>query len=234
MRAAYRVLVRTQLTRGRMIALGCVGAVGLLLAFGIRSDGALDPAGAAYRFVDVFGMGLLVPIVTLVFAAASLGDLVEDQTLVYLWLRPVARWKIAVASFAATMTAVVPFGIVPAVLASAVAGGDGSVVTATAAAASIAAVAYAAVFVGFGLVVQRALAWGLVYLLIWEGFVARGGLGPARLSVLVYARSVLARLAEADLPRLAASMGVAVTVPLLIAVAGLAFTTWRLRQSTVA
>ena len=234
MRAAYRVLVRTQLTRGRMIALGCVGAVGLLLAFGIRSDGALDPAGAAYRFVDVFGMGLLVPIVTLVFAAASLGDLVEDQTLVYLWLRPVARWKIAIASFAATMTAVVPFGIVPAVLASAIAGGDGSVVTATAAAASIAAVAYAAVFVGFGLVVQRALAWGLVYLLIWEGFVARGGLGPARLSVLVYARSVLARLAEADLPRLAASMGVAVTVPLLIAVAGLAFTTWRLRQSTVA
>ena len=232
--AAYRVLVRTQLTRGRMIALGCVGAIGLLLAFGIRSDGGLDPAGAAYGFVDVFGMGLLVPIVTLVFAAASLGDLVEDQTLVYLWLRPVARWKIAVASFAATMTAVVPFGIVPAVLASAIAGGDGNLVTATAAATSIAAVAYAAVFVGFGLVVQRALAWGLVYLLIWEGFVARGGLGPARLSVLVYARSILARLAEADLPRLAASMGVALTVPLLIAVAGLAFTTWRLRQSTVA
>ena len=234
MRAAYRVLVRTQLTRGRMIALGCVAAIGLLLAFGIRSDNAFDPAEAAYRFSDRFGMGLLVPVVTLVFAAASLGDLAEDSTLVYLWLRPVARWKIAVASFAATMTAVVPFGILPTVLASAVAGGSSEVVTATAAAASLAAVAYAAVFVGFGLVVQRALAWGLVYLLIWEGFVARGGLGPARLSVLVYARSVLARLADAELPRLAASMGVAVAVPLMITVAALAFTTWRLRQATVA
>ena len=234
MLAAYRVLVRTQLTQGRMIALGCVGAIGLLLAFGIRSDDSLDPVRAAYGFTDSFGMGLLVPIVSLVFAAASLGDLAEDNTLVYLWLRPVARWRIAVASFAATMTAVIPFGILPTVIACAVAGGDGNVIGATAAATTIAAVAYAAAFVGFGLVVQRALAWGLVYLLIWEGFVARGGRGPARRSVLVYARSVLARLAEADVPRLAASMGVAVTVPLLVAVAGLAFTTWRLRQATVA
>jgi ABC-2 type transport system permease protein len=234
MRAAYRVLVRTQLTRGRMIALGMVGLLGVLLAFAIRSEGELRRADQAYGFADTFGMGLLVPVVTLVFAAASLGDLAEDGTLVYLWLRPVARWKIALASFAATMTAVIPFGILPTVLAAAIAGGDSDVVVAAAAAASLAAAAYASLFVGFGLVVQRALAWGLVYLLIWEGFVARGGLGPARLSVLVYARSVLARLAEADLPRLAASMGVAVAVPLLITAAGLAFTTWRLRQATVA
>lgn len=234
MRAAYRVLVRTQLTRGRMIALGMVGLLGLLLGVAIRADGGTDTQELAYGFADNFGMGLLVPVVTLVFAAASLGDLAEDGTLVYLWLRPVARWRIALASFAATMTAVIPFGILPTVLAAAVAGGDSDVVVATAAAATLAAVAYASLFVGFGLVVQRALAWGLVYLLIWEGFVARGGLGPARLSVLVYARSVLARLADEDLPRLAASMGVAVAVPLLITAAALAFTTWRLRQATVA
>lgn len=234
MRAAYRVLVRTQLTRGRMIALGLVGLLGMLLAFAIRSESGLDQKQAAYDFADTFGMGLLVPVVTLVFAAASLGDLAEDGTLVYLWLRPVARWKIALASFAATMTAVVPFGILPTVIAASIAGGDSDVVTAAAAAASLAAGAYGSLFVGFGLVVQRALAWGLVYLLIWEGFVARGGLGPARLSVLVYARSVLARVADVELPRLAASMGVGVVVPLLITAAALAFTTWRLRQATVA
>ena len=234
MRAAYRVLVRTQLTRGRMIALGMVGLIGMLLALAIQAEEGGDAQEMAYGFADNFGMGLLVPVVTLVFAAASLGDLAEDGTLVYLWLRPVPRWRIALASFAATMTAVIPFGIVPTVLAAAVAGGDSDVVIATAAAATLAAVAYASLFVGFGLVVQRALAWGLVYLLIWEGFVARAGLGPARLSVLVYARSVLARLAEAELPRTAASMGVAVTVPLLITAAALGFTTWRLRQATVA
>ncbi|MFP5326033.1 MAG: ABC transporter permease [Acidimicrobiia bacterium] len=234
MRAAYRVLVRTQLTRGRMITLAIVGLLGLLLALAIRSEDSLDPVSQAYGFADRFGMGLLVPVVSLVFAAASLGDLTEDGTLVYLWLRPVARWRIAAASLAATMTAVVPFGILPTVLAAAVAGGDSDVIVATAAAASLAATAYVALFVGFGLVVQRALAWGLVYLLIWEGFVARGGRGPARLSVLVYARSVLARLADVTPPELAASMGVAVAVPLLIALAAALFTTWRLREATVA
>ena len=234
MRAAYRVLVRTQLTRGRMIALGLVAALGLLLAVLIRSEETSNPAMEAYGFADRFGIGLLVPVVSLVFAAAALGDLAEDGTLLYLWLRPVARWRITVAAFTATMTAVIPFGILPTVVAAAVAGANSDVIIATSAAASIAAAAYVALFVGFGLVVQRALAWGLLYLLIWEGFVARGGRGPARLSVLVYARSVLARMADAELPDLAASMGVAVVVPLLIAAAGMAFTTWRLRAATVA
>lgn len=234
MGAAYRVLVRTQVTRGRAIALALVAALGLLLAFAIRTEGGPDPSLHAYEFVDLFAMGLLVPVVSLVFAAASLGDLAEDGTLVYLWLRPVPRWQITAAAIAATMTAVVPFGIVPAVLAAAVAGGDAQVVVATAAAASIAAVAYVSLFVGFGLVVRRALAWGLVYLLIWEGFVARAGRGPARLSVLVYAKSVLARLSEVELPELAASTSVAVAVPLAIAVAAAVLTTWRLNDETVA
>ena len=34
-----------------------------------------------------FGLALVLPVATLVFASASFGDLVDDQTLVYLWLR---------------------------------------------------------------------------------------------------------------------------------------------------
>ena len=38
------------------------------------------------------GFTMVVPIVALVFATAAFGDLKEDSTLVYLWLRPMDRW----------------------------------------------------------------------------------------------------------------------------------------------
>ena len=41
--------------------------------------------------MDSYGLSLLIPVVALVFASAALGYLAEDGTLVYLWLRPLAR-----------------------------------------------------------------------------------------------------------------------------------------------
>ena len=46
---------------------------------------------AGTSFIDAFGLSLLVPVTTLVFASAALGDPADDGTLVYLWLRPVPR-----------------------------------------------------------------------------------------------------------------------------------------------
>ncbi len=42
------------------------------------------------------GFGLVLPVVALVFGGAALGELREDKTLVYLWLRPMDRWPIVV------------------------------------------------------------------------------------------------------------------------------------------
>ena len=38
----------------------------------------------------------VLPVVALVFAGAAIGDLRDDKTLVYLWLRPMDRWPIVV------------------------------------------------------------------------------------------------------------------------------------------
>lgn len=233
MRAVYAVIVRMQVTRGRAAGLGALVAVGLLVAIAVRSTDGADVRDA-YALVDSFGLGLLVPVGALVFASAALGDPVEDRTLVYLWLRPLARWRLAVGAFLATLTLVAPFAVAPSVAVSIVAGGDRRLALATAAAAGLAVLAYGALFLCLGLVVRRALAWGLAYVLIWEGFVARSGTGAARLSVLGYARSVLARVADQELPRLAAAQSVAVAVPLAVAVAAVAATTWWLRRTDVA
>ncbi|MBW3650551.1 MAG: hypothetical protein KY458_08295 [Actinobacteria bacterium] len=222
------------MTRGRVLALGAVAAVAVGLAVAIdRSASPFDRAEAAYGLVDNYGLALLVPLTALVFGAAALGDPAEDGTLVYLWHRPVARWKLAASALAGAVAIAVPFAVVPTALAAAVAGGGADLVAGAALASLVAVVAYSTLFMGLGLVVRRALAWGLAYVLIWEGFVARSGTGPARLSVLLYARSILAEVAGHAPPRLGASTSVAIAVPVVLAALALAATAQFLRRIDV-
>lgn len=231
--AVFGVLLRTLLSRGRAAALIGVGLVGVLLGVAVGASSNPDRADAAFNVVDGFGLGLMVPVTALVFASSAFGDAVDDATLVYLWLRPVARWRIALAALAASVCVAVPFALVPSVVAAGVARGGEQLPLGMLVAGGIATIAYCTLFLGLGLVVRRALVWGLAYVLIWEGFVARSGTAAARLSILVYARSLLASVSDHDPPRLASSVPVAVAVPLLVGVAAVALTSFALRRVDV-
>jgi ABC-2 type transport system permease protein len=98
----------------------------------------------------------------------------------------------------------------------------------------LATVAYTALFVLVGMVIKRALVWGLVYVFIWEFFIARGAAGAARLSVNSYAKSILSRAADQDLGFTNHSTLAGYLVPLCIAAAAVGLTTWRLREANVA
>lgn len=233
MKAIFVLILRTQVTRGRVAALGAVGLLGIVLGVAVGQGNTFDKADSAYDLIGSYGLNLLVPLTALVFAAAALGDPTEDGTLVYLWHRPVSRTSIALAAWAAALCIALPFAVLPTVL-SALATGTGSGVVAGAAASSLlATAAYSGLFLLLGLLVRRALTWGLTYVLIWEGFVARSGTGPARLSILVYAQSVLADLADHEPPRLAASTPVALLVPLTLAALAIGLTIWSLRRLDV-
>lgn len=225
MPSLFRLVVRLQVTRGRAVALAAVALVGILIGAAVGRSDVADPARAASRFVASYGLGLLVPVTALVFSSAALGDPAEDATLVYLWLRPIPRWRIVAAAELASLAVAVPFGVVPTAIAAAVTGQGSRLVAGATLAALLAVAGYTTLFLGLGLVVRRALAWGLVYVLIWEGFVARSGTAAARLSILVYARSLLAEVAHTDPPRLAAATPTSVIVPLAVAGAALALTT---------
>ena len=233
MGSVYRLMLGTQLTKGRIAALTAVGLVGVLIGMAIGVDDVNDAEGAAFSFVDAYGLGLLVPSTALVFAAAAFGEPAEDGTLVYLWLRPVARWRLVAASFAASVSVAIPFAVLPTVVAAGLTRTGRDLPMAALLAAALATTAYCGLFLGLGLLVRRALVWGLAYVLIWEGFVARSGTAAARLSVLSYARSLMAELANHEPPRLAASSSTAVIVPVAVALAGLAFTTYSLRRADV-
>jgi ABC-2 type transport system permease protein len=228
------VLVRSIATRVRLAGLGLLGLAAIVLGLAVHIGHPDNRPDAAWSIIDSYGLSLLVPVVALVFASAVLGDLTEDGTLVYLWLRPFPRWQLAWAAFAASLTAVVPVAVLPLVVGAAISGGGARLVAGAAAGGLLAAVAYSAVFCGLGLRVRRALAWGLAYLLIWEQAVARVSHGAARASIFVNTRSLAAYVAQHSPPKNAVAWMTGLIVPLVVAVAALALTSRSLDRGEIA
>ena len=75
----FRLLIRLQTTRGRLIGLGLLSGASILLA--IITRGADDPSRAGAELLAEYGLGVVAPVCTLWLGASAIGDLVEDRTL---------------------------------------------------------------------------------------------------------------------------------------------------------
>ena len=151
------------------------------------------------RLIASLGFAVVVPVVALVFGGAAIGDLRDDKTLVYFWLRPMDRWPVVVGAALAAMTLTAPITLIPVVLAAVLTGVGSGIVTGTIIAGVVAVIAYVSVFTLFGVWLKRFIVWGLAYILIWEGFIAQAGPGAARFALRKYTRSILVDRTGADL-----------------------------------
>lgn len=234
-RLTYLLLLRQMVTRGRLAALSAVGVLVAVVAGAVgASDRGGDPLEAGVQMISNLGFAVLVPVVALVFAGASLGDVREDGTLVYLWLRPMDRWPVVVGAWSASVTVSLPLTIVPLGVASVLAGGGASLLGATVLAAVVGVVAYSALFVLLGLVVRNPIVWGLGYVLVWEGVVAAFGSFAAKLAVRGYTRSVLTSVTDVELDLGDLGLAAGVTVPVVVSVLALLLAARRLRDLDVA
>jgi len=231
--AVFKLLLRLQLTFPRLATMVVLGGLFVVVAVAIAAGRRGSALRNATNFVSNVGFVVLVPVASLVFASSSLGDTVEDQTLVYLWLRPLARWRLTLASMAASLVIVWPLVIVPMVIGAKLAGGDGDLVVATALATTVGVFAYVGVFTALGLRVRNALLWGLLYVFIWEGFVAGASDTAARLAIRAYLRSQLAAATGVELRLGAISLPWTWLTPMLVGLAGAALTTRWLRRRDV-
>jgi len=138
---------------------------------------AADDDSFRDNFIDILLDGLLVaailPIVTMALSTAAFGNEVEDRTLSFLMLNPIPRWHIAIPKLLASIAISGPLLIASGV-AAALLGFDGSIRAAVAVGVALFAgvAAYAAIFTWAGLVTNRALAFALIYVLLWEGVIS--------------------------------------------------------------
>jgi len=230
----YRIILRTQVSLGRIAFLALLASVGLVVGLAIGVGDVFDRLDAGTNLINAFGLSLYAPVATLVLASAALSDPIDDGTMVYLWLRPMGRWKIGLGALLATWTVTLPLVLVPMVGMAVLSGGGSSLVRGTLLAGSLAVIAYGALFVLLGLWVRRALIWGLAYILLWEGFVAIAGDNAQRLAIRSYTRSLLSDATGVDLFLADIAVTASVIVPLVVAVLAFGLTAWRLRRMEVA
>lgn len=227
----YRVVLRQLASRGRIIGLGLLALIAPVAGFALGAgDASLDDA---VQLISAVGLGLVLPVVALVFGGAAIGDLRDDKTLVYLWLRPMARWPIVVGAALAAGTLAAPITLVPIVLAAVLTGAGNGIVAGTVLANVVGLVVYTSLFTLFGVWLKRFIVWGLAYILIFEGFIAQAGPGVARFAMRAYTRSILVDRTGAELDLADFSLIAAIVVPLVVSVAALAVGAWRLATQDV-
>ena len=225
-----RLELRLLVTRSRLFSLGALGV--LVAGLGATARAAEDQVDAATGVTAGLGFTVVAPIATLVIASAALGDMRDDKTLVYLWLRPISRLSIAIGAVLASLSVALPFVAVPIVLGAALSGVS-DLIAAAALASVVAVIGYTGLFVALGLRVSRPFLWGLAYILIWEDFIAFAGDGTARLSIRSYAWSILGRATDVELRGADRSSLASWLVPVAVLVAGTLLTTWWLNRREV-
>ena len=150
----------------------------------------------------------ILPLVMLLFGTSAFGNELGDRTLVYLALKPVPRWRIAVPKLAATvLVGGVPVAVSGALAVAIIQGGDVSGATATGVGLLVGAAAYAAVFTWAGLATRHALIFGLVYVFIWEAVLAAYLDGIRFLSIRQFTLALVGGLDGRRLDTLDLSLG---------------------------
>ncbi|MXV90095.1 MAG: hypothetical protein F4004_05400 [Acidimicrobiia bacterium] len=213
---------------GRVAVLVVLAVLAIVIAVVMRiSDGGATPEDGA-GFLVWYGLSIILPFGSLLVAADAFGDLRDERTLVYLWLRPMRAWSATAGTAGAALTVVVVLLVVPLIIAGLILDvpmADGAL---------LAAVAYVGVFLAFGLLLSRPLLVGLLLLLVWENVIGSLSAATARLTIRSYAASLVVEEGWDVGTPVGRSFVASLAVPLAVAAAGLLLATWGWRRAEVA
>ena len=182
-----------QLTgKWRVILIVLLALIPVGLAFVPGGDSADADEEFINGLLDGLLVGVIMPLVTMALATAAFGNEIEDKTLSYVFLKPVARWRIAIPKFLASVIIAAPLALVSGGLATYI-GTDGDLQTtvAVAIALSVGVITYASVFTWSGLITTRALPFAIVYVFLWEGLLSTFIGGIRYLSVRGYTLAIM-------------------------------------------
>ena len=172
------------------------------------ADAEPTPARFADRVTANLVASAILPLVMLLLGTASLGNELSDRTLVYLFAKPLPRWRIVTPKLLAVLlVGGIPVAASGLVTVAVIGEGDARGAVATGLGLLVGATAYAAVFTWAGLATRHALLFGLVYVFIWEAVLARYLDGIRFLSVRRFTLAVIEGLDDERLRSLDLSLG---------------------------
>jgi ABC-2 type transport system permease protein len=227
-----RITLRATIGRKRALVFLLVPLVLLLITATLKLV-AVSPVWPA-EFLGVFGFSVVLPLTALIIGTSVLGAEIDDGSIVHLLATPVSRTAVAASKFAAAVALTITFGALPEFLAAGIARGFGDkLALGLLAGALVASVAYNALFVMLSALTTRAIAVGLLYLLLWEGLLGNFIGGVRVLSIGQYSVSVANSIAKASALNAHLTLTTAIVMGLVVTVGTLAVAARRLSAFSV-
>ena len=141
--------------------------------------------------------GSIAPLVVLAIASVAFANELEDRTLANLTLSPLPRWQIVVPKLLAAVSVAGPFMVASAFVTTHLAfQSDATATFAVTVSALVGVLMYSSVFIWLGLVTTRAIGFGLLYIILWEGFFGGFVSGVKYLSIRHYSLGLMHGLDE--------------------------------------
>ena len=198
-----RITVARQNRGLRMLALAALFALPIVVAVLIRHyESPYRPAPVESGLILGLIFPALVPLSALLLASGMVQDDVEEQTLTYLLIRPIARWAIYLAKLAGTVmvswarAAIFTIGTLVAIYwgGEQLVGGvlrERAVIVAGLLA--LALCAYSAIFGALSLLIRRMLVVGAIYIVVVEGILGGIDFVIREATVIYYVRVLAVR-----------------------------------------
>lgn len=203
------------------------------------------PKGLPLTGFELYGMVValffvrnLLPLVALLFGSALISDAVDSKTLTYFLTRPISRLSIFIGEFLAYIVTVLTLTVPCVVMTYLVlcvgtpqgAGFGAADLVQDLGACALTLFTYGGVFALLGVSLKKPLIPGLLFLFVWEGFLANFPGDAPNYTISAYARSLIRhRPAEEGLAELFSKffgVGESVLVLGIVGVVSLALAIW--------
>ena len=193
MTAVFLLTLRQLSGRWRLLILSVLALLPVVIAvLTVSFTGAPTVQEFEEAVLSAMLAGAISPLVVLAIASAAFANEVEDRTLANLTLSPIPRWQIVVPKLLAAICVSGPFIAISAFYTGYIAFiGDWTAAVAVAASAFVGVVLYSSAFVWLGLKTTRAIGYGLLYIVLWEGFFSGFVSGVRLFSVRYYSIALM-------------------------------------------
>jgi ABC-2 type transport system permease protein len=191
---------------------------------------ATRPAGAPWpdHVLGDFGFSVLLPLTALIIGTGVLGAEIDDGSAIHLLATPVRRSAVIVTKFSVAAVATMVFAAVPEFVAGLLAPHSGKLAVALFAGALAGSVVYSAVFVLASVLTTRAIAVGLLYVLVWEALLGNLVGGARILSIAHYSLGVANAIYPDQNLNAGLSLSTSVVLGVIVTGGALIFATRRL------
>ena len=223
-----KITFRATMGRKRAFLFAIAPVILLLVTTALKLSNPADKSWPA-DIVGTFGFSVVLPLTALIIGTSVLGAEIDDGSIVHLLATPVRRSAVIITKFAVAAVLTMIFVAVPELLAGLIAtGGVTRLAIGVFAGAVTGSVIYNAVFVLVSVLTTRAIAVGLLYLLVWEGLLGNLVSGASELSVGQYSLGVANSIARDQALNAHLTLGTVVVAGLIVTVAALALAIRRL------